>query len=80
MTIEELKQRKRALGLTNEDLAKFSGVPLGTVQKVMSGATKAPRRETLEALEKVLSFISRRSRGSTRWKIIWRCRKSAGWR
>lgn len=56
MTIEELKQRKRALGLTNEDLAKFSGVPLGTVQKIMSGATKAPRRETLTALEKVLSF------------------------
>ena len=54
MTIEELKQRKKSLGLTNEDLAKASGVPLGTVQKVMSGATAAPRKETLAALEAVL--------------------------
>ena len=54
MTIDELKRKKRELALTNEELAERSGVPLGTVQKIMSGVTKAPRRETLEALMRVL--------------------------
>ena len=54
MTIEEMKKRKTELGLTNEMLAQASGVPVGTVQKIMSGTTRAPRRLTLEALERVL--------------------------
>ena len=54
MTVEEMKARKRELGMTNEELAARSGVPLGTVQKVLSGATKAPRLKTLLALENVL--------------------------
>lgn len=52
--LDDLKKRKQRLGLTNEELAERSGVPLGTVQKIMSGITKAPRGETLRALEKVL--------------------------
>ena len=28
MTIEEMKARKEALGLTNQDIATLSGVPL----------------------------------------------------
>ena len=54
MRIEELKERKRALGYTAKQVAELSGVPLGTVQKIFSGHTKAPRYETLRALEKVL--------------------------
>ncbi len=54
MTIEEMQQRKRELGLTSEMIAQMSGVPLGTVQKIFAGITKAPRRLTIEALEKVL--------------------------
>ncbi len=54
MTIEEMQARKRELGMTNEELAARSGVPLGTVQKVLAGVTKAPRLKTLLALEKVL--------------------------
>ena len=53
MTIEEMKQKKRELGYTNEKVAQLSGVPLGTVQKVFAGITRAPRYETLQALEKV---------------------------
>ena len=52
--IEELKKRKKELCYTNEMVAEYSGVPLGTVQKVFSGATKNPRRDTLEALEMAL--------------------------
>jgi len=54
MTIEEMKERKRALGYSNKQLAELSGVPLGTVQKIFGNVTKAPRRETILALEKVL--------------------------
>lgn len=54
MTIEEMKARKRELGYTNESLARASGLPLGTVQKIFSGATKAPRLDTINALAGVL--------------------------
>ena len=32
MTVEEMKQRKKELGYSNEKLSELSGVPLGTVQ------------------------------------------------
>ena len=54
MTIEEMQQRKKELGLSNETIARMSGVPFSTVQKVLSGSTSAPRQATIEALEKVL--------------------------
>ena len=39
MTVEEMKQRKKELGYSNEKLSELSGVPLGTVQKVLAGVT-----------------------------------------
>ena len=54
MTIDEMKRRKKELGYTNRMVAVKSGVPLSTVQKIFSGATAAPRRETILALEDVL--------------------------
>lgn len=54
MTVEELKERKRELGYSNEQVAELSGVPLGTVQKIFAGVTKTPRYDTLMALEQVL--------------------------
>lgn len=60
MTIEEMKRRKKELGYTNQQIADLAGVPLGTVQKIFSGATSSPRYETLLKLEKVL----RKSPGS----------------
>ena len=55
MTIQEMKKRKKELGYSNETLAALSGVPLGTVNKIFSGATKAPRSATVDALVRVLS-------------------------
>ena len=49
----KMKERKRELGYTYEQIAELSGVPLGTVQKVFSGATASPRYDTLCALEQV---------------------------
>ena len=54
MTLSEIRQRKQELGYSNETLANLSGVPLGTVQKVLGGVTKNPRQKTLEALSAAL--------------------------
>ena len=56
MTIEEMRIRKTSLGYTAEQLSQRSGVPLGTIQKIFSGATASPRYETLQKLEAVLSM------------------------
>ena len=55
MTIQEMKNRKKELGYTNKDLAKLSGVPLGTIEKIFGNTTSAPRRSTILALESVLA-------------------------
>ena len=48
MTIEEMQERKRELGYSYEKLAEISGIPLGTVQKILGGITKTPRYEKHE--------------------------------
>ena len=55
MTVEQMKKRKIELGYSYEQISKLSGVPLGTVQKIFCGATKAPRYDTLKALEKIFA-------------------------
>jgi Uma2 family endonuclease len=54
MTLDELISLKEKSGFTYQQIAFLSGVPIGTVQKVLGGITKSPRYETLQALEKVL--------------------------
>ena len=54
MTITEMNERKRELGYTDARISELSGVPLSTVRKVLGGITKAPRYDTIKALEKVL--------------------------
>ena len=54
MTIEEMRARKQELGYTNQMISDMTGIPLSTVQKVFAGSTTAPRRSTIEALEKLL--------------------------
>ncbi len=54
MTIEEMRERKRELGYSYDQLSALSGVPKPTLQKVFSGTTASPRYDTIRALEKVL--------------------------
>ena len=54
MTIAEMKAKKIELGLTNKMIAEASGVPVSTVQKLMSCRTTAPRKLTIEAIERAL--------------------------
>ena len=72
MTLQEMKKRKKELGLSNERIAKLSGVPIGTVQKIFAGITKTPRYDTLLALEKVLRD------GSSRENMYGYMRMSSG--
>lgn len=58
MTLAEMRERKRELGYSYEQIADMSGVPLSTVQKVFSGATQSPRYDTLLAIETVLEDYS----------------------
>ena len=54
MTIEEMKDRKRELGYSYEQLAELAGLPCSTIQKIFGGTTRFPRRATIAALEKAL--------------------------
>lgn len=55
MLYEILRKKKEELGLTTERLSQLSGVPTGTINKILSGETKSPRYDTLEALESILT-------------------------
>lgn len=55
MTPEEMQQRKRELGLTYQEISDLSGVPLPTVQRIVTGDTENPREYSLAGIEKVLS-------------------------
>ncbi|RGY95389.1 helix-turn-helix transcriptional regulator [Clostridium sp. AM58-1XD] len=56
MGLDIIAQKKKELGLTNEELARLSGVPKGTIDKILSGVTKDPKLETLKAIAKVLGL------------------------
>lgn len=56
MNLDKMKKRKKELGMTNQELSERSGVPLGTVNKIFSGATKSPQYDTILALETVLGM------------------------
>ncbi len=51
MTIQEMVERKQKSGYTCERIAKLSGVPLGTVQKMFLGKKTDFEYDTLLALE-----------------------------
>lgn len=55
MNLEEMRKRKKELGYSNKRIAELSGVPLGTVQKIFSGATKSPRENSLKYICQVLA-------------------------
>lgn len=56
MGLEKISQYKKKMNLTTEELSEKSGVPIGTLNKILSGATKDPKLETLKAIAKVLGL------------------------
>lgn len=55
MTLDEIRTLRKELRLTLKELSERSGVPLPTVQKIISGSTASPRYKTLRALEKAIA-------------------------
>ena len=53
MGLDKINEYKKRIGLTTE---KLSGVPVGTLNKILSGATKDPKLETLKAIARVLGL------------------------
>lgn len=68
MTIEEMRQKKKEYGYTNQSIAAKSGVPLGTVQKIFAGTTETPREDTLKALENM--FLQEMARQNAIYKAV----------
>lgn len=56
MGLEKINEYKKKMGLTTEDLSRLSGVPIGTLNKILSGATKDPKLETLKSIARVLNL------------------------
>ena len=54
MTREEIIELKEKRGYSVAKLSEYSGVPVGTIRKIITGESKNPRAATLNALEKVL--------------------------
>lgn len=52
--IIRIKKAKKQKGFTNEQLAEISGVPVGTLNKVLGTATKEPLLSTIIKISKVL--------------------------
>lgn len=48
--LDRIKARKASLKLTNEQLAERSGVPLGTLSKILAGMSDSPKLSTMIAL------------------------------
>ena len=57
MLLDDFKKWKQEMGFSIEELAKLTQVPVGTLQKLLSGQTKSPRRETVEKLRNVMKGL-----------------------
>ncbi|UYZ36759.1 helix-turn-helix transcriptional regulator [Clostridium beijerinckii] len=55
MGLEIINVLKKEKALTTEQLSNESGVPIGTLNKILNGTTKDPKLETLKAIARVLN-------------------------
>lgn len=55
MGLEIISELKKKYNYTTEELSQKSGVPVGTLNKILNGTTKDPKLETLKSLAKVLN-------------------------
>lgn len=56
MGLEKIEEYKKKLGMTTAELSEKSGVPKGTLDKILSGVTRDPKLETLKAIARVLGL------------------------
>lgn len=63
MTLADILKIKEERGYSVAKLSEYSGVPVGTLQKLLRGESKNPRKATLDAIEKVLRGDEKRYPG-----------------
>ncbi len=56
--VDKLNYLKAKLNITTEELANQSGVPVGTINKILSGETRNPTGKTATKLAKVLGVTA----------------------
>lgn len=56
MDIQKLKERKKELNLSYDELAEKSGIPKTTLTNILLGRTLNPRTDTVEAIERALGI------------------------
>lgn len=76
--IERIKQKKKELGLTFEQLATLSSVPIRTLENMCHGITKHPRIDTIALVERALGLDEKEkspptelSEGEERWMQLY---------
>ena len=52
MTVDDMIQARKNLGYSYKQISELSGVPIGTVQKVLGKITTSPRHSTITAISK----------------------------
>ena len=58
MDIEFLKNRKKELGMSFDDLAEKSGIPKTTLTNIFGGHTVSPRIDTMQAINRALGLYT----------------------
>ena len=58
MDILALKNRKKELKMTLDELSEKSGIAKRTIEDIFRGATKNPRIDTLQAIERALGITT----------------------
>ncbi len=56
MTVNDILRTKKERGMTNKALSEKSGIPVSTLQKILSGTTRSPRYDTMAALSAALDM------------------------
>lgn len=55
--LELLKKYKKSIKMTNKELAEKTGIPLGTINKILSGETKSVKFEIIQKISDGLGYV-----------------------
>lgn len=58
MDIFKIKKALKDKHMTYANLSELTGIPIGTIKRLLSGVTVNPRIDTIEKIEEVLGFPS----------------------
>lgn len=58
MDITKIKKSLKDKRLTYANLSELTGIPIGTIKRLLSGVTKNPRIDTLSKIEEALGLQS----------------------